>query len=107
MRRYPRQTSQKSDIAVQIGYQIPIIRCEIKGGSHQRLTCFVFAPAPAPPVSPDAALPAVPTTDAVEVSVDDVEAELEAWVKVLMEGASRVPLARVSGEALIDLILSY
>lgn len=33
------------------------------------------------------------------------EAELEAWVKVLMEGASRVPLARLSGEALIDLTL--
>ena len=33
------------------------------------------------------------------------EGELEAWVKVLMEGASRVPLARLNGEALIDLIL--
>jgi hypothetical protein len=33
------------------------------------------------------------------------EPELEAWVKVLMEGASRVPLALLSGEALKDLIM--
>ena len=33
------------------------------------------------------------------------EPELEAWLKVLMEGASRVPLAQLSGEALTDLIL--
>jgi hypothetical protein len=33
------------------------------------------------------------------------EPELEAWVKVLMEGASRVPLASLSGEALKDLIM--
>lgn len=36
-----------------------------------------------------------------ELSAD----ELEAWVKVLMEGASRAPLALLSGEALKDLIL--
>jgi hypothetical protein len=33
------------------------------------------------------------------------EAELEGWLKVLQAGASRLPLARLSGEALIDLVL--
>lgn len=31
--------------------------------------------------------------------------EMEAWVKVLMEGGSRFPLARCSGEVLIDLTM--
>jgi hypothetical protein len=31
--------------------------------------------------------------------------EMEAWLKVLQEGASRVPLARCSGEALSDLVM--
>lgn len=33
------------------------------------------------------------------------EGELEGWLKVLMAGASRLPLAHLSGEALIDLVL--
>lgn len=33
------------------------------------------------------------------------EPQMEAWLKVLQEGASRVPLALLSGEALIDLIM--
>lgn len=33
------------------------------------------------------------------------DGELEAWTTVLMEGAGRVPLASLSGEARIDLIL--
>lgn len=32
-------------------------------------------------------------------------AEFEAWLKVLQEGASRVPLAQLSGEALKDLVM--
>lgn len=32
-------------------------------------------------------------------------AEMEAWIRILQEGASRFPLARLSGEALIDLIM--
>ena len=31
--------------------------------------------------------------------------EMEAWIKLLQEGGSRFPLARCSGEALIDLIM--
>lgn len=36
---------------------------------------------------------------------DMTPAELEAWLKALQEGASRVPLARLSGEALTDLVM--
>jgi hypothetical protein len=32
--------------------------------------------------------------------------EMEAWIKLLMEGGSRLPLARLSGPALTDLVLS-
>jgi hypothetical protein len=33
------------------------------------------------------------------------EAEMEAWIRMLQEGGSRVPLAKLSGEAKSDLIL--